>query len=106
MDDREAPVRVTDVMTESNPRQYAFLKMRIERELRHFSGVEMPQNFLLAWHAFLYGNLVGAGISIPDYNKLEAMLPPLQNTDLRAIEEIALGREFDDDELDAEKETT
>jgi len=87
-----------DMMTETKPEQLAFLRMRIQREQRHFAGAEMPPRLLLAWHAFLFGNLVGQGISIADYNELEAMLPPLPDAEPNPVQEIAEGREFDDDE--------
>jgi len=87
-----------NMMTDTKPGQLAFLRIRIQRELRHFTGAEIPPRLLVAWHAFLFGNLVGRGISIPDYNELEAMLPPLPDAEPNPVQEIAEGREFDDDE--------
>jgi len=91
--------KVRDVMSESKPEQLSGLKLRLERESRYFSDKPMPDRLLLAWHSHLAGYLEAGGISISDYDQLAAMLPRLPDASPTPIEEIALGRIFDDEDL-------
>lgn len=92
--------KMIDVMSESKPEQLARLKIRLEREHQYLAGKPMPDQLLLAWHAYLFGYLNGGGISIPDYKQLEAMLPRLPDPQENLIEEIAEGRFFEGEDLD------
>jgi len=98
-DNGEYRPKIRDLMTESRPEELARLKIRLEREHRFLAGKPMSNQLLLAWHAYLFGYLQGGGISIPDHDQLEAMLPPLPDPLESLIDEIAEGRIFDDDDL-------
>lgn len=93
------PVKMIDLNKETCPAALADLKAKIGREHRHFGDKPWPSRVILAWHAFLYGNLYGLAISMPDYDQLEAMLPPLPDEEPNPVQQIAAGREFDDDHL-------
>jgi len=90
---------IIDVMKQSKPEELARLKIRLEREQQYFAGKPMPDRLLLAWHAYLFGYAHAGGISIPDYEQLEAMLPPLSDPVPTPIEELAEGRIFEGEDL-------
>ena len=50
----------------------------------HRDGKEMPERSVLAWLGFLHGELEGEAITQDEYDKLRALLPPV-NDDLTPL---------------------
>jgi hypothetical protein len=55
--------------------------MGLKKSLYFFrqNNSEMPERSVLAWLGFLLGELEGGGISTAEYDKLRALLPPVND---------------------------